>query len=294
VVAIPLSIKSLEQGKYALELNWSSQKVGKDVVSEPGMKAVGLGNSLIEFPATFQSTYFVNKVGSSWSEEDLVRPPVRARSEDGLEMMVSLSFQYKLDPSSLKPLYRILGDHLYKDEFVRFARGAVVEACSAFTADMFFTNRSQITNHITEIITEVFYRKDKDLLVNVKGLQLREVDLPDAFDAEISRTQEEMQEVEVALAEREEQEIAMAQRIVVAEQQVIAMLKETEGKVKAIDIESRATVDMMIELQTEVAQSNALILKQFANDADPVARLFELMEVQALASHDETSLLINM
>jgi hypothetical protein len=294
VVAIPLSFKSLEQGKYALELNWSSQKVGKDVVSEPGMKAVGLGNSLIEFPATFQSTYFVNKVGSSWSEEDLVRPPVRARSEDGLEMMVSLSFQYKLDPSSLKPLYRILGDHLYKDEFVRFARGAVVEACSAFTADMFFTNRSQITNHITEIITDVFYRKDKDLMVNVKGLQLREVDLPDAFDAEISRTQEEMQEVEVALAEREEQEIAMAQRIVVAEQQVIAMLKETEGKVKAIDIESRATVDMMIELQTEVAQSNALILKQFANDADPVARLFELMEVQALASHDETSLLINM
>merc|ERR1711862_778366 len=107
------------------------------------MKSVGLGNSLLEYPSTFQSMYLAGDyTASQHSQNDIVRGPVRARSRDGLEMKVSVSFQWKLEVGSLHPLYGILGNHLYQAEFVRFARQAVMSACAEFTADMFFTNRS--------------------------------------------------------------------------------------------------------------------------------------------------------
>lgn len=295
VVAIPMSFTSLEQGRYGLLLSWQTQTVADDVVDEPGMKSVGLGNSLLEYPSTFQTMYFVgDRRGTGNSEMDIFRGPVRARSMDGLEMHVALSFQWKLEVLSLHPLYNILGDHLYRDEFVRFARQAIVSACSHYTADLFFTNRSMITQTMEEEMHTAFTLPDKGLSVSIKGLQLREVDLPDAFDAEISRTQEEMQEVEVAMAEREEQKTAKQQEVLVEEQRVVAMLKETEGRVTAIEIESMATVDMMLELQQEVATSNAHILMQMENDTDPVGRLMELMEVQAVSEHEKNKLLVNM
>jgi len=290
-----MSFKSLEQGKYGLLLNWQTQQISDTVIDEPGMKSVGLGNSLLEYPSTFQTMYFVADTrGTGNSEEDIIKRAVKARTADGLEIKVSVSFQWKLETQSLHPLYEILGDHLYRDEFVRFARQAVVGACAQYTADRFFTNRSVITSTMEEEMHSAFMQPQQGLRVSIKGLQLREVDLPDAFDAEISRTQEEMQEVEVAVAEREEQRTAKQQEVLVAEQKVVAMLREAEGKVAAIEIESMATVDMMLELQQEVANSNAFILKQFENDTHPVGRLLELMEVQAVSEHEKSKLLVNM
>lgn len=293
-IAVPLSFKSLEQGKYALSLSWSTQQIGPEVVQEPGMKAVGLGNSLVEFPATFQTMYFVKADGPAWGPEDFVKAPIRARSQDGLEMHVSVSFQYKLDPSNLHDLYTLLGHHLYRDEFVRFARGAIVEACAGYGASSFFTNRSFITASMVESLDKAFWHPENGLRVAIKGLQLREVELPPDFDAEITRTQEEMQEVQVAMAERQEEETAYQTKVIEAEQEVLADLKEAEGEAEAITIENRAEVDMMIALNEEVAQSNFLLLMQFANDTNSTKRLFDLMEVHSLTEHDAKNLLINV
>eukprot|EP00929_Paragymnodinium_shiwhaense_P021846 TRINITY_DN14132_c0_g1_i1.p1 TRINITY_DN14132_c0_g1~~TRINITY_DN14132_c0_g1_i1.p1 ORF type:complete len:317 (+),score=101.55 TRINITY_DN14132_c0_g1_i1:174-1124(+) len=290
-IAIPLSFKSLEQGRYALALNWSTQQIGPDVISEPGLKAVGLGNSLVEFPATFQTLYFVNANGPAWGPEDFTRPPVQARSQDGLKMYVSISFQWRLQPSALHDLYSLMGYERYKGEFVRFARAGVVSACSHWGASEFFTNRSSITADIIESLEAAF--KLPGLQVEIAGLQLREVDLPDDFDAEITRTQEEMQDVEVALAEREKEATARMQLVAEAEQRKRADITIAEGKAKAIEIENSALVDMMIELHAEVALSNQLILHQFMNDTDSMKRLFELMEVQGLNDHNPEKLLVN-
>eukprot|EP00929_Paragymnodinium_shiwhaense_P046481 TRINITY_DN23664_c0_g1_i1.p1 TRINITY_DN23664_c0_g1~~TRINITY_DN23664_c0_g1_i1.p1 ORF type:complete len:322 (+),score=101.04 TRINITY_DN23664_c0_g1_i1:117-1082(+) len=295
IVAIPLSFKSLEQGRYGLLLDWQTQKVSEEVISEPGMKSVGLGNTLIEYPSTFQSMYLAADYRpSQHAHNDIVRGAVRARSMDGLEMKVSVSFQWKLETLALHELYTILGDHLYQDEFVRFSRQAVVLACADFRADQFFTNRTLIADRMESAMAEAFNKPDDGLSVSIKGLQLRQVDLPDNFDAEISRTQEEMQEVEVALAERDELKTAKQQDVVVAEQRKNALLEVTKGRVQAIEIESMATVDMLLQLQEEVAVSNALILRQFENDTEPVTRLMELMEVQAVQDHNLAKLLINL
>lgn len=302
IIALPFSFRSLEQGKYALELNWHTQKIGPNVVTEPGMYFVGLGNMLIEFPSTFQTMYFITQLQGIIDDEEhpsIKKPPLRARSSDGLEMLVSISFQWQLNKNSLKPLYDILGGgdietSLYRDEFVRFAHAAVVESCANFAADSFFTNRTVITEDLLQKVKEAFHRPDLGMDLTIQGLQLREVELPQAFDDEIVKTQEQMQEVQVAYAEREEQKITMQKELMVAEERVKQIVQGSLGAAEKTRLENEAVVEQMIVFQQKQATANTEILSKFVNDADPYGRLFELMEIRALNAHNDSRLLINL
>lgn len=302
VVAIPMCFKSLAQGRYALELNWRSQTIGENVQTEPGMYYLGMGNMYIEFPSTFQTMYFIRDTRGVVDDEEhpsIKRPPLRARSADGLEMIVSISFQWQLNKRSLKPLYKILGggsmeQSLYRDEFVRFARAAIVESCTFFAADSFFTNRTIITANMLDMVRDAFAQPDVGLDITIQGLQLREVDLPDAFDQEIIRTQEQMQEVEVALAEREEQKITMQKELMIAEERVKQIVQESLGAAEKTRLENEAIVEQMLIYQEKQATANAEILSKFLNDTAPYERLFELMEIRALNNHNNSRLLVNL
>jgi len=269
------------------------------------MHYLGFGNMFVEFPSTFQTMYFVADVrgiDKETEEEDhpsIQKGPLRARSSDGLEMIVSISFQWQLRKESLKPLYDILGggtqeESLYRDEFVRFARSAIVESCANFAADRFFTNRTIITNDMLEKVKKVFNQPEIGMDMIIQGLQLREVDLPDAYDEEIVRTQEQMQEVEVALAEREEQKIGMQKELMVAEERVKKVIQESMGTAAQTRLTNEAIVQQMLIYQQKQADANAAILSKFINDDQPYARLFELMEIHALNSHNDTRLMINL
>jgi regulator of protease activity HflC (stomatin/prohibitin superfamily) len=306
VIALPLSFKSLEQGKYALQLNWNTQQIADETYVDPGMYMVGLGNMLVEFPSTFQTMYFTGdnrgtKSGEADDEHPVIRrPPLRARSSDGLEMTVALSFQWQLARESLKPLYDILGggtveESLYRDEFVRFARAAIVESCANFGASFFFTNRKKITDDMLAKVREAFDQPGIGLnMIKIRGLQLREVDLPDAFDEEIVKTQEQMQEIEVARAERQEQRIIMERELMVREERVKKNIQVSLGAAEKTRLSNEAIVRQKLFHQEKQAEANAMVLSKFWNDTDPWARLFEMMEIRALNSHNDTRLLINL
>jgi regulator of protease activity HflC (stomatin/prohibitin superfamily) len=302
VIVIPLSLKSLEQGRYALLLNWSTQKIDEQVVTEPGLKMIGMGNMLVEYPSTFQNMYFVDdsRIGTG-SEEDIKRGAVRARSADGLEMRVSVSFQWKLEPPNLIPLYEILGggipeESFYRDEFVRFARGALVHASSKFTANMYFTNRTTITGHMFELVQDAFNQPEKGLRVSIKGLQLREVTLPALFDEEILKTQEQMQEMEVALAERNEQVISMRKDLAVMEENVQTLLEEARGTAGETLKINEADVNQKLVLEEATANANAQILENLeaGTAQEAYTRLFEIMQVGAIDTHKSDKLVMDI
>lgn len=305
VIAIPLSLKSLEQGKFALGLNWVTQKIDEEVHIQPGMKLIGLGNMLIEYPSTFQNMYFVdNAAGISGNEQDIRRSAIRARSRDGLEMRVSVSFQWKLEPSSLKPLYDILGGgsddkNLYRDEFVRFARAALVEACTNYTAESYFVNRNEITRSMVDLVQIAFNKPEKGLMLSIKGLQLREVDLPQAFDKEIVRTQEQMQEVEVAMAEREELIIEKQQQLDVTNQTVQRLETEAEGRAEAVRLQNWAEVNQTILFMNKSAVANAAVVSQLSTQGEggvneTYRRLLDIMEIRVLNDHPSANLVVDV
>eukprot|EP00931_Biecheleriopsis_adriatica_P079121 TRINITY_DN52532_c0_g1_i1.p1 TRINITY_DN52532_c0_g1~~TRINITY_DN52532_c0_g1_i1.p1 ORF type:complete len:324 (+),score=86.71 TRINITY_DN52532_c0_g1_i1:68-1039(+) len=300
--AVPFSFKSMEQGKYSVQLQWMSQNILDEVVEEPGVRFVGLGNWLIEFPSTFQTMYFIQDTrgvqaldeGTDPMYSPVIRGPIRARTEDGLEILVSMSFQWKLEPNALVKLYNILGETMYRDEFVRFARSAVIEACSYFPAEMYFTNRTVITTRMEEVLRTNFQQPEQGLEMQIVGLQLREVDLPDEFDDEIANTQEQMQEAEVAMAEREEQKIAAQRNLEVATKQVEEVIWGAEGEAKRVRLENEAAVTQLKLVQLKQAEANALILQQFENATDPIQRLFDLMTLRALSEHSQDKMMMSM
>ena len=51
-----------------------------------------------------------------------------------------------------------------EDEFVRFARAAVVEACAEFAADQYFTQRAAITAKMSEALKTSLKRRDVGLV----------------------------------------------------------------------------------------------------------------------------------
>eukprot|EP00441_Pelagodinium_beii_P027977 CAMPEP_0197660614 /NCGR_PEP_ID=MMETSP1338-20131121/50953_1 /TAXON_ID=43686 ORGANISM="Pelagodinium beii, Strain RCC1491" /NCGR_SAMPLE_ID=MMETSP1338 /ASSEMBLY_ACC=CAM_ASM_000754 /LENGTH=290 /DNA_ID=CAMNT_0043237997 /DNA_START=163 /DNA_END=1035 /DNA_ORIENTATION=- len=290
----------MEQGKYALELQWASQAIISEPVTKTGMRFVGLGNALLEYPSTFQTMYFttstqgVQATKSDAQFQPIIRGPLRARTLDGLEMYVSVSFQWKLEPQALIPLYNILSEVMYRDEFVRFARAALIKSCSKFPADMYFTNRTTITNHMLEELIARFNRPEQGLLAQIKGLQLQEVDLPDEFDEEIQNTQAQMQELEVAIAERDEKEVSMQTELLVAQQKVEEVLQGVRGEAESIRLNNDATVEQILVFAERQALANNEILQIFENDSQPFTRLLELMEVRAFDDHTDIKMLFNV
>mmetsp|Transcript_43738 Transcript_43738/g.81616 ORF Transcript_43738/g.81616 Transcript_43738/m.81616 type:complete len:325 (+) Transcript_43738:62-1036(+) len=299
-VALPMSIKAMEQGRYSVQLQWMTQNILDEVVTQPGLKFVGLGNYLIEFPATFQAMYFVadgrgvNSDNVPYLFSPMTRGPIRARSADGLEMLVSVSFQWRLRPDALEGLYNILGETMYRDEFVRFARAAIIESCALYTADQYFTERTTITAKMLEVLQTNFDKPDLGLNMEITGLQLREVDLPDDYDGEIENTQEQMQEVEVAAAERQEQIIIKEAEKLVATEQVKELLRAASGFARTVELQNQATITQLKLIQQKQAQANVEILQQFANDTQPFQRLFEVMEIRALEGHAANKLTVSM
>jgi len=302
VIALPLSFKSLEQGKYALKLNWTTQKIDTEVVTNPGMYMVGIGNMLVEYPSTFQNMYFVDdpRVGTG-SDDDIKRGGIRARSADGLEMRLSVSFQWKLEPQALHPLYKILGGgeqetSLYRDEFVRFARAALVESCSEFPADMYFTNRTTITERMFSLVADAFNKPTKGLQLSIKGLQLREVTLPKAFDDEIDKTQNQHAQLPIAMAERNEQVISMQRDLAVMQQTVLRIIEEARGTAGETLKINAADVAQKLVLEEKNAIANAKILEQLDNSSgsDPYGKLFEIMQISAITTHNSNNLVMDM
>lgn len=304
LVCLPLSFVSLPQGKYALRLSWSTQQVTEEPVVEPGRYFVGLGNMLVEFPSTMQSMYFANIPRRHITDDDgneiesdmieVYRPPMRARSADGLEMHVSLSFQWMIDPDAILPLYRILKHDGFYDEFVRFARMAIIRACSTYAAEEFFVSRLIITQRMLQYMNEEFNKPEDGMKITITGLQLREVDLPNQFDAEIANTQEQMQEINIAQAEREERIIVKERETLVATEEVNAAIQRAEGKAQEILIENEAEVYQLMNFQRRQAEANAQVLRQFENATNPFESLFETMEIRAIDTHDATKLLLKV
>merc|ERR1712187_675826 len=195
---------------------------------------------------------------------------------------------------SLVPLYRILGNDKFYDEFVRVARAAIIKACQQYAAEEFFVSRIAITETMMQYMTQAFNNTDSGLRVTISGLQLREVDLPDEFDEEIANTQEQMQEVQVAQAQREEYIIIMERETLVARQEVNAAKQTALGQAQTILIENEATVSQMLHFQTRQTEANAQILSQFENDSAPFDKLFKSMEIRAIDTHDVSKLLLKV
>jgi len=127
-------------------------------------------HKFIEYPAVVQTLDF-----SRTSEA--IRPPIEARSTDGLMVTFSAQFQYQLNQKDLLNLYLRYGDD-YKSPCVRYAVDCLNDQASQFPASYFFKNLTIIAPQMQEKLKTIF---EKECYAVVQSLQIQQADLPIKF-----------------------------------------------------------------------------------------------------------------
>ncbi len=132
VVLLPLSIKHVNNGQYAIVYHDVSNHVEDRVLSE-GRHVLTPDNHLYKFTRKFITS----------------DTPITCLSNDGLYISVVPVIQYQLNKGRLLSSFRNLGE---QGKIKRYTN-AIIEsstrdACSLFTAEKFYTNRGDVERQI--------------------------------------------------------------------------------------------------------------------------------------------------
>lgn len=308
IILLSVSWKTVGQGEVALLFNHWTQSVTGEPMVEPGMKYVGPFNGLVRYPSVYQMMYFDKFDNYEAVPHEMVKPPILSRTYDGLQVNVKVSFQWKLEPQYLKGIYEVLGgaEDLDEDQerpedkpsfveaLVRFSRGTLTQVCAEYTASQFFANQTLVEVRMFDRLAANLNKSEHNFFINVQGLQLRSVDLPNEYEDAIAETQKEEQDFQTASAERATKEMQMSTVVMQASQQVRELKKASEANASKIEVENAAWVEQYRLFQTKQAEAYGRILNELAEASDPYANLYELMRQKALKEHTPDALTLSM
>jgi len=170
IVLFSVSFASLQATEVGLDYNHNTKHVDT-VVYTSGLYMLGLGHTFIKFPTTLQT---VDYEGDS---------QVTCFTSDGLPVTLSLSFQYKLAPSSVYDLYMKFGLN-YEVVYQNIALHQIAEVSTLFTAYQFFNEPTTIGTYLLKSLQDSFAL----LFASVEYLQLKSVGLPQVFEDAIQDT----------------------------------------------------------------------------------------------------------
>jgi len=175
------SIGQVDQNEYGLVMNWVTKRIG-DEVYHGGTHLIGFWNTFVVFPATIQTIEFSERPWMHTSTS------LHTRTKEGLGLHLSISFQYKLNPSDIPKLYALTNLN-YEGLFTRIARDQLLEAASEYEGPQYWQNRKVIGDHMRRLVDEQL----RDSYASLWGLQLLVIDLPDQYEMSITMTQVQQQ-----------------------------------------------------------------------------------------------------
>lgn len=124
--------------------------------------------------------------------------PLHSRTNDGLEVVLEISFQYLYDFSRLFELFSTFKDQ-HKAILENMAVDALSEAATKYSAYDFFMDRQKIGVEMQLILNQHF---KENCYATVEFFQLRSVDLPDEFEQAIQLSEVKKQEIRKAEAQK--------------------------------------------------------------------------------------------
>lgn len=280
IVLLSISLKTVDQGEFAFIFDHYKQDIVGEPIMDPGVKWVGPLNSLVRYPSVNQVVYFTTTTGQLGKGE--VRyPPIYSRTYDGLYVYVQVSFQWALEAQNLKSIFKILGgaeDLINRERnpdkpsfeaaIVRFARSALADVCSEYTAAQFFANQSLVEQKMYDDLKDIFNQPANNLVLTIRGLQLRSVGLPSAYEDSITETQKQQQDYLTALAERDtklmQYSTLQMQNVELQKQQLV----NTNAQAEALMQSNAAWVQQYTNFQALQARSYTQILRNLENTTD--------------------------
>jgi len=191
IIVFAISWSSLDFQEYGLDYNSWRHTVSTTAVGS-GRYFLGVGHRFLVFPKVYQTIEYS-------PVPDATAGPVQSRTKDGVEVILSVSFQYQLKQENIYDLFELYGlemdgldddeEEPYKRVFSYVARDILTDVSTEYNAFEFFSNRTNIGDRMWRELRSVY---ERDYFATVVFFQLKDVDLPDQFehaiqDAEVSR-----------------------------------------------------------------------------------------------------------
>lgn len=223
VLLIVSGFSSVDPTQMAISYNWMRSTVSPDVIMEPGLHFVGFWNTLVKYPKTIQTINYDNR------HRDLLD----GRTQDGLPLVLGLSFQYQLLPDELYNLYmqyeRNYGDYIkmYKLMGIHI----LTEMATNYTAYQFFNDKQRIALEMMLTMNEYF---KKYLHATVESLQINEDDLPGPFTDMILMAATMKQNISKTQKTLGAKIVQMQTRVKIAEAQANVTVQHAVGQSSAI------------------------------------------------------------
>ena len=173
IVYVSFAFSTISPIQYGILYNTISKTIDPSKVYDGGWHYTGITSSFLTFPATIQNIEFTDYKGAESA-------PLQARTEEGLTVTLSLSLQYKLVKSSVGKLYESYTDK-YESNFIRIARGAIIEEAAKYNSAEYWTNRRAIGAAMRKLINE----RLATAFATCESIQILSVDLPSSREQAI-------------------------------------------------------------------------------------------------------------
>jgi len=277
----------IEPTELGLAFDGNIQKIEGDKVFSSGRYLIGLGRSFIIFPATQQTLRFGDPVTMHYDEPD--SGDIECRTKDGLAIRLEVAVQFLIS-NKKEDLYRLYldtgGD--WRFLYLKLVQHVVRDVASLYEAIEFREARDVIAIDITDKLDRVF----KTMYASVPSAQLINMEIENALETAITKTQVAKQDVYQATNE----------------QQVIAVEAQqgydVSMKLKKIRIETATREALRI---TAVAQAQANIIENNINaqiqayqnltaslGLDTPAKLLSYLWLQAMQNNGVQDLVLSM
>eukprot|EP00792_Barthelona_sp_PAP020_P006896 TRINITY_DN3079_c3_g3_i1.p1 TRINITY_DN3079_c3_g3~~TRINITY_DN3079_c3_g3_i1.p1 ORF type:complete len:311 (+),score=75.70 TRINITY_DN3079_c3_g3_i1:33-935(+) len=251
IIILMQCIVLLPLAHIALSHNTITNNVYYDAgVYYPGRYLLGFGHSFVPFPSTLVTVDLTDEI---------------AQAQGGSAIYIDASFQYKYVPENLTTMYKEFKDTYHKT-IKNSAPKVLAQVTTGYALPDFFGKRVEIGEVMKTKLEEHFAVKG---FVTVVFFQLRNVDVPDAYETQVIETQIQAQNVRKVTFEQSARKIILSAEAIVAQADKNITVIESEADRKARNI-------------TAVAQAQAI---EIVNNATATA--YEGLKTKLGLSSDE-------
>ncbi|MBI3163240.1 MAG: prohibitin family protein, partial [Chloroflexi bacterium] len=205
---------------------------------QPGLRwIIPFAEQVTRYPISRQTYTMSSSAGEGQIAGD---NSIRARTNDGQEILIDASVIYSIDPGKIIELH-INWQSRYQDELVRPAsRNTIRDAVSQYSVEeIVSTKRAEMETEITNALTESFSEND---LILVSFL-LRDIHFSDEYAAAVEQKQIAEQQAQQAklVVEQKKQEAEQARQV--AQGQADAAVIAAQGAAQARVIQAQAEAE---------------------------------------------------
>jgi len=241
ILFLPASFVQLGQFRVGLIRNKVTGVVDMGNPYLPGRYWIGFWNEFVVFRTTLQTIEFATE-----SPETGVKhlSLLRSRDQDGKQILLDISVQYRLHPDQIGQIYKEMLLH-YEDIYISKLRDRFAKACNQFQIHEVWENYTSVVSRFKQSCVEVLAEGHAECW----GVQLWGVTLTSGFESKLIETQVRKQAQKTETSRKVQTEVRAKTKV---------LLAEYEKNVTIILAGGEATQMLILRNATSVANANTV------------------------------------